>query len=188
MRLFGTSGCFRFTVRFFYIFFFFFFIIISIRKTDKQLQLIFCYESTEMMDSRIESRYFLFFLQFDNIELEEIRTILFFFSRSFRSINFPKRIDAKGIEKKRRSVSLDELFERQGSFPRRFRGGEKPSIDFSTVLDRALVFRLRHGAACCGVYALTRFTVRWIARENGWGNKTKENGIRVGERNAPSHV
>lgn len=136
----------------------------------------------------------------DNIESRKLerggRSYPFFFSNSFRSINFSKRSKRKvlkrKVKKKRRSVSFDELplFERQDLFPRRFRSGEKPSIDFSTVLDRALVCRLAQSGLLWStrIYALTRFTVRWIARENGWGNKTKQNGIRVGQRNAPSHV
>lgn len=132
MRLFGTSGCFRFTVRFFYIFFFFFFIIISIRKTDKQLQLIFCYESTEMMDSRIESRYFLFFLQFDNIELEEIRTILFF---SFFPNRFVRSIfqseSMRKVLKKREEAYLSMSCSR---------GRVRSPVDSGVVRSRVSIF------------------------------------------------
>lgn len=149
---------------------------------------------TEMMDVeqflvriRVESRYW-DFLYDDNIEEIGSYPILFF--QSFRSINSSKRKVLKRKEKKKKRIFRRVATVWGAGFvlpipgwweaEYRFFHGAGPRSRVQTGTS-GLLWSTR-------IYALTRFTVRWIARENGWGNKTKQNGIRVGERNAPSHV
>lgn len=105
-------------------------------------------------------------LSLDNIEIREN------FYRLDDPFFFPNRliekvIKAKGVETKREKKK-EHIFGRVAAVRSRVCSpvdsrGEKLSIDFSTVVDRALSVQTGTRVACCWstrIYALTRFTVR----------------------------